>query len=71
MVMLDMWVFNHPHLGTKCCLMVLYNIANNLNMAQLSQLPVLPHESVAEVSKIGNLQERLGCCEAWMAERIH
>ena len=32
-----------------------YNIANNLNMAQLSQLPVLPHESVAEVSKIGNL----------------
>jgi hypothetical protein len=61
-VMLDMWVFNHPRLGTKCCLMVLnvrfivgYNIANNLNMAQLSQLPVLPHESVAEVSKIGNL----------------
>ena len=32
-------------------------------------MPVVPRKAVAEVSKIENLQERLGC-DAWVADRI-
>ena len=32
-------------------------------------IPVVPHEAVAEVSRIGNY--RIGCCESPMAEQKH
>jgi hypothetical protein len=41
---------NHPQLGRSHPLS---------NVLQVKELPVVPHKAVAEVSKIGNLQERL------------
>ena len=38
---------------------------------KMAYLPVVPHKAVAEVSKIGNLCDRLVCCESRMAQRIH
>ena len=34
-------------------------------------VPVVPHKAVAEISKIGNLYERLVVVNQGMAERIH
>ena len=33
-------------------------------------IPVVPHKAVAEVSKIGNLLGKVGCCESRMAVHI-
>ena len=34
------------------------------------RIPVVPHKAVAEVSERTPIGE-FGCCELWMAERIH
>jgi|Cyp1metagenome_2_1107374.scaffolds.fasta_scaffold45152_1 hypothetical protein len=37
----------------------------------VSNIPIVPHEAVAKVSKIGHYIGEVSCCDAWMAERIH
>ena len=37
---------------------------------QTSNIPVVPHKAVAEVSKMKPIGE-IGCCESGMAERSH
>ena len=37
-----------------------------------NMLPIVPHEAVAEISKIGNYRRgEVSCCVAWRAKRIH
>ena len=46
----------------------------NIHAFPCNSIPVVPHNAVAEVSKIGNNRKHIGevgCCESRMAERSH
>jgi len=42
-----------------------------VNIMMIVYIPVVPRKAAAEVSKFRKPMGEVGCCESWMAERIH